>query len=112
MDRDKGRWVPPPREGTSGQEELRAAHRAEAERLAAEVGDQVEGGPERVVEIVQAYREVTADEVFTDLRMCRLSDNLAEASWDPRSEVAQDTVMADMELRTGERFRVLVQRLR
>lgn len=108
--------VPTPRDGdredreaTSGQEALRAAHRAELERLAAEVGAAEDIGREKVVEIVQAYHEVEAGEV---LQLLRTAEGLERATWDPRQEVARDTVVQDVELPTGERFRLMVQRLR
>jgi hypothetical protein len=88
----------------SGQEELRAAHREELERLAAEVGHA------DMVGKVQAYVEHTADEVLQGITAN--VELLERATWDPRSEVARDTVAQDVELPTGERFRIMVQRLR
>jgi hypothetical protein len=60
-------------------------------------------------EPVQAWHEITADEV---LQLLRTAEGLENATYDPRSHPARDTVLQDVELSTGERFRIMVQRLR
>lgn len=95
MDRDKGRWVPEPREpGQVGGEAIDGPL----------VPHQVPGD-----QPVTAWHEVTADAVLTGLRTAEI---LEGASVDHRTQPARETVVQDVELVTGERFRIMVQRLR